>query len=114
MWSEFGIGDTAMKVKLIGRPVTAVPVNNTVVIVMKGSFAPNFPKGLPKPPSTPTTYVVYMAAEQWSAVAESLTDPANELVIKGLACHDPATESLAVFAQSVAPTDHQCAGQQQV
>jgi len=93
-----------MHVTLIGRPATVVPREDTVVMLMTGSPAPDLPHGLPKPPIATTTYTIYVAADQWRSVAGALADQQSALLIKGWACHDPETESLAVFTQSITTT----------
>lgn len=93
-----------MNIILTGRPANVVPLKDAVVMLMTGDATPDLPKGLPAPPSSPTTYIVYVVASQWHTIADHLDDPTQSLLVRGWACHDRETESIAVFAQSITLT----------
>jgi hypothetical protein len=60
-----------------------------------------FPKGVPKPPDTPTLYTVYIGSKQWKKVEETIADPEDVLIIEGAAAYDPEIRGIAVFATNV-------------
>jgi PHAX RNA-binding domain len=91
----------SVKITLIGRPGKMVDKGSCIVTVMQAKKAPALPKGLPVPPATTTTYVVYIAAKQWKNVSESLADPEDVLIVEGFPQVDDKTKSLAVFATNV-------------
>jgi molybdopterin-guanine dinucleotide biosynthesis protein len=68
--------------------------------------------GLPTPPGTPTTYVVYIASRQWRKVAEAIRDPEDVLIIEGFPQLDPQTSSIAVFATNTTTKKLQMAQRQ--
>ena len=81
--SEKGEADT-VKVTIIGRPGRVIEKGNVVITSMKNSEAPPLPKGLPKPPEDPTTYVIYIAMKQWDKIKDSvLNNPNDKLIIDG-------------------------------
>jgi hypothetical protein len=78
-----------VKVTIIGRPGRVIEKGNVIITSMKNTKPPALPKGLPKLPGDPTTYVVYIAAKQWSKVKESLHDnPDDKLIIEGYPVFD--------------------------
>lgn len=92
---------TTVKVTLIGRPGKVDVRKDVVVTTMThAAKAATLPKGVPNPPSTPTSYTVYIAVKQWNKVAESLKDPQDALIIEGLCALDPEINAVAVFTQS--------------
>ena len=81
--SEKGEVDT-VKVTIIGRPGRGIEKGNVVITSMQNSKAPALPKGLPKPPEDPTTYVIYIAMKQWAKIKDSvLNNPNDKLIIDG-------------------------------
>ena len=87
-----------MKLTLIGRPgPVAAAKAGYIMTTMESKKAPSLPKGLPTPPSTPTTYTVYIAPKQWAKVAEALRDPDDTLILEGFPTYDPALEGIAVY-----------------
>lgn len=92
-----------VKVTVIGRPGKIdTSKKDLVVTVMEYAIKnPALPKGVPTPPSEPTTYTVYIAAKQWKRVAEAIEDPEDTLIIEGTAAYDPEIQGIAVFTQSV-------------
>jgi hypothetical protein len=81
--SEKGEAST-VKVTIIGRPGRVIEKGNVVITSMQNSKAPALPKGLPKPPDDPTTYVIYIAMKQWQKIKESvLNNPNDRLIIEG-------------------------------
>lgn len=94
---------TNVKVTLIGRP-GKIDNSKKDLVVTSMEYAlrnPALPKGVPTPPSEPTTYTIYIAAKQWSKVAEAIEDPEDALIVEGSALYDPQIKGVAIFAQSV-------------
>ncbi len=91
-----------VKITLIGRPgpVTSSPTG-TITTTMHNSKVPSLPKGVPAPPSTPTTYTVYIAAKQWTKVAPALLDPEDVLIVEGFPAYDPQHVGITVYATNV-------------
>ncbi len=78
----------SMRISLRGRPGRIEKRPEVIITTM--SYLPvvdNLPRGIPKPPSTPTTFAVYVAPKQWEKVETAITDP--------------DTQSMAVFATEV-------------
>jgi hypothetical protein len=76
-----------MKTTLIGRPDQIVTRDGYVLFKLTGALAPSLPKGLPKAPPTPLSWVVMVAQKQWTKVAESLArDPGARAIIEGYPC----------------------------
>jgi hypothetical protein len=74
----------SMKLTLIGRPGRVLEKGVVAITTMTGGQAPALPKGLPQPPSAAVTYVVYMAAKQWSKVKAAIEgNPAESLIVEG-------------------------------
>lgn len=94
---------TTVKITLIGRPgkVVVSPTKTFVMTTLEQRKAPALPKGLPAPPATPTLYTVYIAAKKWDAVAQSLVDPLDVLIVEGHPQVDLKTGTISVFALSV-------------
>jgi hypothetical protein len=93
---------TTVKVTLIGRPGRIENRKDVYVTAMTHVIkSPALPKGVPKPPDTPTLYTVYIGAKQWRRVEEAIKDPQDALIIEGLAAFDPEIKGMAVFANSV-------------
>lgn len=93
---------STVKITLIGRPGKIETRKDLVITAMTHSAgAATLPKGVPKPPETPTLYTVYIAAKQWKRVEPALSDPEDMLIIEGTASYDPEIQGVAIFAQSV-------------
>ncbi len=91
-----------MKVTLSGRPGSIEKQAEMVVTTMSSiAAAQNLPRGLPRPPETPTLYTVYIPAKQWETIEESMADPADNMLVDGVCAFDPETNSMAVFATAV-------------
>jgi hypothetical protein len=92
----------SMKVILSGRPGRIEKRPEVVVTTMSDvASAPNLPRGIPIPSTTPTLYAVYMTPKQWEYVETSMADPSDNLMIDGVCAFDPDTNGMAVFALSV-------------
>lgn len=89
-----------VKITLIGRPGRVVAKGDVVLTTMQNTKAPSLPKGLPKPPDQPTTYVVFIAHKQWRQVAEAIQNPADSLIIEGYPAFDERLQAMTVFALS--------------
>ncbi len=92
----------SMKVTLSGRPGSIEKQAEVVVTTMSDiAAAQNLPRGLPRPPETPTLYTVYISTKQWEAIEESMADPVDNMLVDGVCAFDPETNSMAVFATAV-------------
>jgi hypothetical protein len=91
-----------MKLTLTGRPgpLTVHPAGY-VTTTLHTTKVPPLPKGLPAPPTTPTTYTVYFTPKQWSQVAPALADAEDVVIVEGFPAYDPALEGIAVYALKV-------------
>lgn len=102
-----------VKVTLIGRPGRVQRFKDVVVTTMThtGRHA-SLPRGVPPLPEQPTLYTVYIAARQWRRIEQALQDdPADELLIEGVAAYDPQVSGIAVHATN-ATTRHTLARKQ--
>ena len=78
-----------VKVTIIGRPGRTIEKSNVVITSLQNSKAPPLPKGMPKPPDDPTTYIVYIAMKHWEKIKDSLNDnPDDKLIIEGYPMFD--------------------------
>ncbi len=98
-----------MKLTLIGKPGRIVEKGEVVLTSMQGKAkVPSLPKGLPQPPSEPTTYLIFIAMKQWRKVKDSITkNPDDKLIIEGYPVFDRRigqTGSMTVYAQMVTTT----------
>lgn len=91
-------GEAKVKVTLIGRPGKVVEKQQFVITMIRDSKVPSLPKGMPRPPADPTSFMVYISKKQWSRVKESLQNPEDVLIVEGFARYDPELEGMAVFA----------------
>ncbi|MBA3470399.1 MAG: hypothetical protein H0T53_12230 [Herpetosiphonaceae bacterium] len=92
----------SVKISLMGRPGRVVEKQDLVITMMTQMDAPKaFPKGVPAPPTTPTVYMVYIAAKQWQKVAKAIQNEQDSLIVEGFAAFDPGLEGMAVFATNV-------------
>lgn len=92
-----------VKLTLIGRPGRVIQAGDCVITTLQSSGKlPTLPKGLPAPPTVPTTFIVYIAAKQWRKVEAALTDPDDALIIEGVPVYDERLPGLVLLAQSVA------------
>ena len=101
-----------MKITLIGRPGRIVERQEVIMTAMQSTKVPSLPKGVPTPPSTPTTYMVYIARKQWKAVGEAITDPEDSLIVEGYPAYDPQLAGVAVYATKVTTKKQQIAQRQ--
>ncbi len=103
---------TSVKITLIGRPGRIVERQDLVITGIQASKAPALPRGVPAPPTTPTTYMVYIARKQWKTVAEAIADPDDSLIVEGYAAYDPQLEGIAVYTTKVTTKKLQAAQRQ--
>ncbi len=88
-----------MKISIAGRPGKVVSKHNVVITSMQQIKNPILPKGLPSPPETKTTYVLYITRKQWSRVTEIIeADPDDSLIVEGYPFFDKQLNVMAVFA----------------
>jgi hypothetical protein len=93
-----------VKINLAGRPGHIERRENLVITLMEYEISENLslPKGLPPLPGDKITYVVYISANQWERVAETLEkSPKDELRVEGLCTFDPEAQNMAVYATFV-------------
>jgi hypothetical protein len=90
-----------VKITLIGRPGPTVSKNGYILTSMQTTKTPSLPKGLPTPPTTSTSYTVYLTPKQWAKVAEAIRDPEDVLIIEGFPAYDPTLEGIAVYATNI-------------
>lgn len=91
---------TTVKITLIGRP-GAVKINEETVttVVEHVVKTSSLPKGVPQPPTTPTTYTVYIGLKQWRKVEAALQDNAEDaMIVEGVCAFDPKVQGMVVFA----------------
>jgi hypothetical protein len=88
-----------VKITLIGRPGKTETRKDLVITTMSHSGgAPTFPRGVPRPPETPTLYTVYIAAKQWKRVESALKEnPDDLLILEGMCAFDPELQAVAVY-----------------
>jgi len=95
---------SAVKLTLIGQPGRVIEKETVVITAMQSSKAPSLPKGLPQPSGDPTTYVIYIAMEQWHNVKDSLArNPEDKLIVEGYPAFDKRigqTGAMTVYCQS--------------
>jgi hypothetical protein len=91
-----------VKITLIGRPgpITTSPTGH-ITTTLHSTRVPSLPKGVPAPPSTPTTYTVHIAAKQWAKVGAALRNPEDVLIVEGFPAADPAHAGITVYATNV-------------
>src|SRR5918997_91023 len=73
-----------VKITLVGRPGRIIAKQGYIMTSMEHSKIPSLPKGLPAPPTKPTTYTVYISTKQWQKVAEALANPEDVLIAEGI------------------------------
>lgn len=99
-----GEADT-VKMTLIGKPGRIIEKEKVVLTSLQSAKSPSLPKGLPRPPSEPTTYLVFIAKKQWSKVKESIANfPEDKLIIEGYPVYDRRigqNGAMCVYAQNV-------------
>ena len=95
------IGTASVKITIIGQPLKVIEKPTATLMTFRGGNAPALPKGLPTPPTTPTVYLVIVAAKQWKKVT-SMTNPhTDKLVIEGWPVYDAKLGTITVLAQSL-------------
>ncbi|NJN65281.1 MAG: hypothetical protein HC884_00495 [Chloroflexaceae bacterium] len=93
-------GEARVKVTLIGRPGKVVEKRTFTMTMMTERKVPALPRGMPEPPQSTTTYMVYISKKQWDRVKEAIKNPNDVLIIEGFARYDPELEGIAVFASN--------------
>ncbi len=81
---------STVKLTLIGQPDRIIEKGEVVLTSMQtGAKTPSLPKGLPKPPTDPTTYLVFIAMKQWRKVRGSINkNPDDKLIVEGYPVFD--------------------------
>lgn len=103
---EFPAGEVkSMKLTLIGRPGRVIEKGPVVITTLSSKKVPALPKGLPRPPAEPATYVVYIAAKQWRKVREAIqNNPDEALIVEGYPVFDRRLGqqgTMTLYAQKV-------------
>lgn len=92
----------SLTISLCGRPERIEKRAEVVIITMSDEPSiDNLPREIPKPPSTPTLVVVYVALEQWRAVEAAMINSSDRLLVEGMCAFDLEIKSVVVFATSV-------------
>lgn len=92
----------SVKITLIGRPGKTEVRDDVVITTMSHSGGkPTFPRGVPAPPKSPTSYTVYIGARQWNQVEKALESPDASLVIEGMCAYDAELQGVAVYTTHV-------------
>lgn len=88
-----------VKISLMGRPGAIERRQNLVITSMEYQVNEQFslPAGVPEPPLTPMTFVVYISAKQWERVEKAIQAPDDELIVEGLCAFDDQVDGMAVF-----------------
>jgi hypothetical protein len=86
-----------VKITLVGRPGRIIAKQGYIITSMEHSKVPSLPKGMPVPPTKPTTYTVYISHKQWQKVAEALSNPEDTLIAEGTPVYDAKLEGIAVY-----------------
>ena len=87
-----------VKITLVGRPGRIIAKQGYIITSMEHSKVPPLPKGMPLPPTKPTSYTVYISQKQWQKVAASLQDnPEDTLIAEGTPVYHPGLEGIAVY-----------------
>lgn len=90
-----------VNITIIGRPGRVVERSQVTLLLLKHAGPlPALPKGIPVLPHVPeTTYIVYVAAQQWRKVKDALTNPDDMLIVEGVQFYDATYQAIAVFAR---------------
>ncbi|MBA3868221.1 MAG: hypothetical protein H0X30_03635 [Anaerolineae bacterium] len=92
----------SLTVSLRGRPEQVEKRAEVVVIhLLDEPSIVNLPRGIPKPPSTPSVVEVYVALEKWEKVEAAITNSSDRLLVEGICVFNTQTKSMVVFATSV-------------
>jgi hypothetical protein len=106
-------GEAKVKVTLVGRPGKIITKVDCVITSMESMKVPDLPKGVPVPPSTPTTYTLYIARKQFEKIEQTLQDNGEDkLIVEGYAAYDPELEGVGVYATNVTTVATQAAKRQ--
>lgn len=93
-----------MNIRIRGKPGNPLAIDGTytVIVLMRchstamGKLAADFPT----PPDLPHLFAVYMDQRQWLPdIRAKVMEEGQELIVEGLMRADPATGTIAVFAQ---------------
>jgi hypothetical protein len=91
-----------VKTTVMGRPVETRPQDDFMVLTIPGTASlPSLPRGVPRPPSTATRYLVCIGGRQWMDVKQALQDPDDEVVATGYAIPNTKQNTIVVFASRV-------------
>jgi hypothetical protein len=92
---------STMKVTVVGRPSQVVERQSVIILALRSSKPPTLPKGLPPLPSTPTSYMIFVAQKQWNKVGEAMQNDDDALVVEGYPVHEPRFAGITVYATQV-------------
>jgi hypothetical protein len=93
---------TTVKITLIGRPGAIKIHQDTVMTTIEHLVkSASLPKGVPHPPTSPTSYTVYMGLKQWRKVENALQEnPDDSMIIEGVCAFDAELQGMVVFANN--------------
>lgn len=91
----------SVKITLVGRPGKIVERDTYITTIIEAGKLPPLPKGLPTPPATTASYMVYIAKRHWNRVAAAIAEPEDALIIEGVPLADREHGLYAVFALHV-------------
>lgn len=85
-----------------GRPGEVKVTDDTVMLVFQQPIEAEppqpYPRGVPTPPSSTTSWVIYAGIRSWEKVAERLEHPKDEIIIDGIPFWDEETQTMAILA----------------
>jgi len=85
-----------------GRPGEVKVTDDTVMLVFQQPIdsepSQPYPRGVPNPPSSTTSWVVYAGIRSWEKVSERLEHPKDEIIIDGIPFWDEETKTMAILA----------------
>jgi hypothetical protein len=72
-----------------------------ITTLQRSGKLPTLPKWLPAPLAEPTTFLVYIAAQQWHQMEAALKGANDALIVEGVPVYDERLPGLALLAQNV-------------
>lgn len=94
------LGEGIVEIKVVGKPMKIIERGSVTIVTIRGGAPPTLPKGLPKPPAEPTTYLILIAQKHWKKVAADITEPDNKLIVRGWPVYDRKLGTITILAQN--------------
>ena len=85
---------------VVGTPIRITPKEDYVLVTIEQGDIPHLPKGLPKPPSAATTFLVGVAQSQWRIV-ERFVRGGEPLIASGYPLPDEKKGRVVMYASRV-------------